>query len=691
MSSQKRPRVSSLSWRQRALLVLILLGIPVLLFALLEAGLRIGGYGSDYPLFVRFDQAPGYLIANRDVGRRYFRHEAGVPTPMGDLFRATKPTDTYRVFVQGASTTAGFPYYHGGAFSRMLEQRLQETFPDREIEVINIALDATNSHTLLDLAPEILAQDPDAILIYAGHNEYYGVLGVASAESASRNVTVVRAYLALRQLRTTQLLEATIDRAAALVWRITDRAPPSRRTLMEYLAGEHTVSWGAPLYRAGARQLDRNLGDVLELYAQARVPVFIATLVSNERDQPPFVSRPAEAVDSAVWQRGVERARAALEAGSADAAARAAADLVALDSTAAYPWFIQGRALEMSGDPANARVAFVAARDRDQLPFRAPSVMNTVIRDVARRHGATVVEVLDAFAAVSPGGGIGYELILEHLHPNIDGQFLIADAFYEALRAAGEIGEWTGAIGRIEARSRVPVTAVDSIAGEYRVQRLTARYPFVPEGTPNNVLPSPADEAGRIALAYEEDGLPWVRAQGRLQELYARQGRWLEAAHVNRVVGQEMIDTPIPLLFAAELELRAGRRDRALRDVGAAESRRRTSRGALIHGQISFADGDTAGARAYFEEARARDRGDRRAVMALRALDDLSTLRGTFLSGSQPSPTGPADAHVALGTAYYFLGSYDAARVQAERALRVSPGHRGAGTLLRQVAPQRSP
>lgn len=688
MSSRKRLRFSSLSRRQRALLGLILLGISVLPLALLEAGLRIGGYGSDYPLFVRF-QASDYLVANRNLARRYFRHEAGIPTPMGDLFRATKSANTYRVFVQGASTTAGFPYYHGGAFSRMLEQRLQATFLDREIEVINVALDATNSHTLLDIAPEILAQDPDAILIYAGHNEYYGVLGVASAESASRSVAVVRAYLALRRLRTAQLLEATIDRIAVLLWRVTDRAPPSKRTLMEYLAGEHTVSWGSPLFRAGARQLDRNLGDLLELYARAGVPVFIATLVSNERHQPPFVSRPAEGVDTTLWRREVERARAALEAGDAEGVARASADLLALDSTAAYPWFLQGHALERSGHPTAAREAFVSARDRDQLPFRAPSVMNTVIGDVARRHGATVVDVMDLFAAASPGGGIGNELILEHLHPNIDGQFLIADAFYEAFRAAGEIGDWSGAIGRAEARSRIPVTAVDSIAGEYRVHRLTTRYPFAAEGTPEAVLPPPEDRISRIAWSYAEGDLPWVRAQGQLQDLYARQGRWVEAAHVNRVVAQEMSDTPIPLLLAAGMELRAGRADRALRDVMAAEVRRPTSRGALLHGQISVARGDTAGARAYFERAVARDRSDRAAAMTLRALDELPRLRATLESGP-PRPIALADAHVALGTAYYLLGSYDDARLEAERALRGSPDHRSARALLRRVVPERA-
>src|SRR5690606_27017524 len=117
-------------------------------------------------------------------------------------------------------------------------------------------------------------------------------------------------------------------------------------------------------------------------------------------------------------------------------------------------------------------------------------------------------------------------------------------------------------------------TVIDSLAGEYRVRRLTSRYPFVPAGTPRTEPPRPAtNEISRIARAYEEEGLPWVRAQGQLQELYAQQGRWLDAAHVNRVVAQEMSYTPVPLLYAADLELRAGRPDRARQDVVAAEAR----------------------------------------------------------------------------------------------------------------------
>ena len=46
---------------------------------------------------------------------------------------------------------------------------------------------AVNSYVLLDFVDEILDVDPDAVLIYAGHNEYLGVFGVASGLTATRS------------------------------------------------------------------------------------------------------------------------------------------------------------------------------------------------------------------------------------------------------------------------------------------------------------------------------------------------------------------------------------------------------------------------------------------------------------------------------------------------------------------------
>ena len=40
---------------------------------------------------------------------------------------------------------------------------------------------AVTSYVLLDFADEIIAQQPDAVVIYTGHNEYLGIGGVGSS------------------------------------------------------------------------------------------------------------------------------------------------------------------------------------------------------------------------------------------------------------------------------------------------------------------------------------------------------------------------------------------------------------------------------------------------------------------------------------------------------------------------------
>lgn len=58
----------------------------------------------------------------------------------------------------------GFPYPNNISFQRMLKYQLQKTNPDKDIEIINLALTAINSYTFYDFAQELVHFEPDAIL-----------------------------------------------------------------------------------------------------------------------------------------------------------------------------------------------------------------------------------------------------------------------------------------------------------------------------------------------------------------------------------------------------------------------------------------------------------------------------------------------------------------------------------------------
>ncbi|MDH3589474.1 MAG: SGNH/GDSL hydrolase family protein, partial [Gammaproteobacteria bacterium] len=180
--------------RHKWLFTLIAWSIPLLFLAMAEGALRLGGYGDDYDLFVRLKQKPQYLLPNPDVVKRFFNDPDDAPTVSADTgyFLADKPDNGLRIVVQGGSSAAGFPYGKNASPAGMLQQRLSRSFPDRTVEVILTAMSAINSYSLLDFADEIIAQQPDAIVIYAGHNEFIGILGVGSSLGSRHSPALTR-------------------------------------------------------------------------------------------------------------------------------------------------------------------------------------------------------------------------------------------------------------------------------------------------------------------------------------------------------------------------------------------------------------------------------------------------------------------------------------------------------------------
>ena len=223
---------------------------PFLLLFLLEMSLRAFNYGEDLALFIPASHISAdkeYLRINPRLAQRYFPKGHFIPRPTSDGFLQEKPKEGYRVFALGGSTTAGWPYPNNVMFTRLLQRRLARTFPDKRIEVVNLGMAAVNSYTQLDSIDEVLEQKPDAILIYAGHNEYYGALGAASTVSLGKSTSLVRLYLWLQRFKAFLLLRDTINRAMLLARRGDSRSERDAKfpTLMGQVIGEDYIPLGS--------------------------------------------------------------------------------------------------------------------------------------------------------------------------------------------------------------------------------------------------------------------------------------------------------------------------------------------------------------------------------------------------------------------------------------------------------------
>lgn len=156
--------------------------IPILFFVFLEMGLRLFNYGMDYTIFKPvYENYPRKLFINPNLPRKYFSGLKNAPSVVPDAFDNVKKENAFRIFVLGESSTAGWPYIPNASFPREIKRRLELLYPDNVIEVINCGVSAINTYTIRDIVPGIIKEKPDLILIYTGHNEYYGALGAASS------------------------------------------------------------------------------------------------------------------------------------------------------------------------------------------------------------------------------------------------------------------------------------------------------------------------------------------------------------------------------------------------------------------------------------------------------------------------------------------------------------------------------
>jgi tetratricopeptide (TPR) repeat protein len=490
---------------RKPLFTAITLAIPVLFFVLLELSLRLVGYGETVSLFVENPQSPDYLTPRPDVIKRYFRGNSTAPsvTIETNFFRKHKPENGLRIFVQGGSTAAGFPYGFGASIAGQLDYRLKQSFPDRPVEVINTALAAVNSYTVLDFADEIIAQAPDAVLIYAGHNEYLGILGVGSTYSLTRSQSLTRAYLLLKESRIFQLVTGIY---------VLFASPPdidneSSRTFMAKVARDRSIPFGSDLYEAGLEQFRGNMARTIARYESAGIPVFIATIASNLSGQKPFQSAPTETADplvQALFQNSSADDQATLDI---DTLARISR--LATSKPSADLHFALASAYENTGNLDLAEQHYRLAKDYDLLRFRAPSAMNGVIRDLARESDAHLVDAHAQLVKRSGNGIIGNDLMLEHLHPNLEGYFAIADSFYNALRSSGVLGQFPQPVSAQRARRELPVLSAEEFYGRLKIAVLMSDYPFTLDGT-EVPMPTPSNRSERIGQSYYDKKLSWI-------------------------------------------------------------------------------------------------------------------------------------------------------------------------------------
>jgi tetratricopeptide (TPR) repeat protein len=514
--------------KHRRVFTLLAVLLPFIFIFFIEAGLRLFGYGHDYSLFVKDENHPGFLHMNPNVSGKYFTQKDNATVGNQDVFREKKAPGTFRIFVLGESSALGYPYLHNGAFPRWLQFRLMSSYPGKNFEVINLSLTAINSITLYDFAKQVIHYQPDAILVYAGHNEYYGALGPASTSYIGRNTYLIRLMLKLKQLRFVQLL----SNAYVKLRGFSAKRVNLKDNLMERMVSEQKVVWGSVLYKDGLTQFRNNLHDMFTLFRDNNIPVFISTLASNEKDLKPFISELSDTAHAKKFFQVFDKGVISISKEDTASAEGYFLQSLKIDSSYALCDYYLGKIAYSNGRFDSARNYFDKARENDCLRFRAPEAINLIIEEETKLFpNVKLVPGEKEFREHSPHGIIGKETILEHLHPNLYGYALLSDAFFTKMKTENLFGPQLNYNMSFEdLLSKMPVTKVDSLHGVYEIMMLKEGWPFN-EPIPSKQTP-PAGMEEQIAGAYSVQQITWVQAMGMLYNYYGENNRMADALKV---------------------------------------------------------------------------------------------------------------------------------------------------------------
>jgi tetratricopeptide (TPR) repeat protein len=498
---------------------------------------------------------------NPDVKGRYFSKVEFSPNTSMDYFTAPKPQGAFRIFCLGGSTTAGYPYGYIGSFSSFLRDRLHRLFPERKIEVINLGLTATNSFTVNDFARELVEYEPDLLIVYDGHNEFYGALGIASHESSGNTRWLIKAYLRLIHLRTFVLLRDIYNRVVSFLG--SSSASSQGGTMMERLALGQYIPLGSEIYLDGLAIFRANLEDLASMCAARNIPLILSSQVSNLRDLRPFISGDSESLSpkerlliNTTYNRGVTQ----YLDGKIDSARGWLQQAAALDSERADIRYDIARCLDSLGRKREARMEYILARDYDQLRFRTSSDFNNAMREMESDDNVVFVDIEQAFAYNSPDSIIGNELILEHLHPNTRGYFLMAKEYAHAMRNKGLLAPMQEWVRRDtvedeslwQARS---LTELDEMCAKKRTAILTSSWPFQ-TGTKTVPPANASDRIGQIVDQIITGKIAWERGHVAAAEYYEGRGEYEKAEKEYLALIHQVPVNVSPYLILAQLYLK---------------------------------------------------------------------------------------------------------------------------------------
>lgn len=334
-----------------------------------------------------------YWVSDAAYGK-FVLQRANMPVPQDFAASVDRALSVKRVVLIGESAAAGFPQPQFN-LARVVQVLWQTRFPETPIEVVNLTMVGVNSHILRRFAREAMKLQPDALVIYAGHNEVIGPYGPAALLAPFQpSPWLVQASLSVRNTRLGRALERLLDKLASL--RETTRSE-RWRGLNEF--ADTYKSFDDPALEQMLDATRDNFRSIVQTCIRNDCKVLVCVPAVNLTDWPPMASEP-------------EGERSALIA------------------------YTRAQAHAATGDMGEAWRQYRKACDLDLMRFRADSRVRQIQRDAVEEAASPNVGLVDADIWLHEENRsqlTDSDFFLEHVHLTFEGRVAVAELIVDGL------------------------------------------------------------------------------------------------------------------------------------------------------------------------------------------------------------------------------------------------------------------
>ncbi len=409
----------------------------VLFFGLLEAVSRLFAFPGSYD-----------YIERRAIEQRLSRH---------------KGAKEFRVFLFGESTMQGGALYPYSTIDKWMKFYLEDLLPEAasaRVTIVNFGRLGASSRFTTTSFIDLLPYRPDLAVFYMAHNDFIQVgnrrsllyrkplmqrcedfFGALPKKSSFLNLLtrqIIKAKIIRNKARDAGL--SKIDR-----WYVeTEDANGSPDDPANLLRPD------SPGFDIVKTNFESNIKRTINVAGRHAVPVIFLESVSKWKDYEPVRSVHDPSVTG---DRLIEESRIFRTAGDAFAYKRYDEALslynrcLDMDRRYALTYYRIGQCYENLGKFEKANEFYSLSNDEDHFPIRAPAAVNHFYEEIrmSGMRGVSVIQTQKLFEGNSPHGIIDDPLVIDQIHPSIEGQALMALEIVRKIYDAGLLApreEW---------------------------------------------------------------------------------------------------------------------------------------------------------------------------------------------------------------------------------------------------------